>query len=243
MLRDPINQNILTWQGKLAGFQLLRTLRAGGLSSWATVCSTWVWVSQSQSRRNQWYPLGMDPKTKSVVEANEMVSMTSLFMLLGMCFRQLWLLEQPHSSIMAYHPRLQQVRGACADTDMWTWTEITTNMGAFGAPTQKKTKLWSCDNFILSLARVPTPADTHDPITGGVTGQAYPPEYGREVFAQWSARMANLDNDGHPEGQDALEGVNNDDIPERTDRQDLWEDAGLDDICRHIGVPFDRLLL
>ena len=55
--------------------------------------------------------------------------------------------------------------------------------------------------------------------------------------------MANLDNDGHPEGQDALEGVNNDDIPQYTDKQDLWEDAGLDNICRHIGVPFDRLLL
>ena len=172
-----------------------------------------------------------------------MVSMTSLYMLLGMAFEQLWLLEQPHSSVMIHHPRLVQVRQACGNK----WKEVTTHMGAFGAATMKKTKLWSCDDMVLDLKRVPTPADklrfaeaprlaTVDPITGGVSGskhlkasQAYPPEYGKMVFEAWNTRVANVDNNGaniDNDGFDDVDSIDDEDIP-AGEMLDLWPDTEL----------------
>lgn len=63
------------------------------------------------------------------------------------CKQCTWVLEQPRSSLMELHPYLQELK------DVFGWNAIHTFMGAFGAETQKPTKLKANCRWLNTLKR------------------------------------------------------------------------------------------
>ena len=102
-------QDFLTTAGLVTAVQWCRRLVSGGGTHWATVCSTWVWMSRRSTGRNKERVLGSD--TSAVRAANIMVSRCAMFLLFLMSKRCSWIVEQPVSSIMFLHPRMVEVSG------------------------------------------------------------------------------------------------------------------------------------
>ena len=134
-------------------------------------------------------------------DANVMVSRVSLRMLLGWCKLCDQMQEQPMSSVIFAHPRQKQVAKATQ------WNCLVTSMGAFGAATEKPTKLWSTCTWLNSLkkpytaSRQPGKTLVSRDAAGGITGipgalkesQTYPKGFGTEVgrlYTQWQQRRA-----------------------------------------------------
>ena len=67
-------QDIMRAASLIKLMQYLRRLRGGGLAHWATVCSSWIWVSRSCTKRSADCPLLQKPWSASVAKANCMVS-------------------------------------------------------------------------------------------------------------------------------------------------------------------------
>ena len=245
--------------GMLAAIQLFRALRYGGAHHWATVCSSWIWMSRGSTLRSDVFPLGFQKdgkkRCRSVAQGNLMVSNMSLFLLWSLAKRCLWIVEQPGSSLMWQHPRMQQVKKAvnsmCDKT--FKYTSVETTMGAFGAPTVKPTHLHSCSDCLLSLARTLTGAErdairaqcTEEVVTklddGRVAGgpdlkgtQEYPRGYGEacaDVLEAFQQRPEDLTASDVP--MPAA-------MPDMTD--DLWPDTSLENVCRLLRIPHDRLI-
>ena len=196
--RDPVMQHLMHASGFLAlivWFFKLKTGRA--LQFYGTVCSSWILLSRSSTKRSLFSPLG-DLKSATVVHANVMVSRVSLLMLLGWCKLCDQMQEQPMSSVIFAHPRQKQV------AKVTQWNCLVMSMGAFGAATEKPTKLWSTCTWLNSLKKPYTassqPAKTlvSRDAAGGITGipdalkesQTYPKGFGMEVgrlYTQWRA--------------------------------------------------------
>ena len=118
----------------------------GGLEHWGTVCSSWVWMCRSVSRRTAWNPLG-DQSRDFVMAGNIMVSRMCLILLVSCVRNVMYILEQPASSLMIMHPRLVYI------VDIFGGYTVNTYMGAFGAPTLKPTKLLSNQKWVAELKR------------------------------------------------------------------------------------------
>ena len=85
-------------------------LRCTGLSWFATVCSTWIWLSRSTTERSPSCPLGpqyLHYAGATVEQGNIQVARSALLMLLISCKGAFWMLEQPLGCIMKHHPALQ----------------------------------------------------------------------------------------------------------------------------------------
>jgi hypothetical protein len=83
-----------------------------------------------------------------------MVSRVSLLMLLAICLSLDVVLEQPGSSLMFRHPRVEQIvaLSACGGLRR-TLRLVATFMGSFGAPTAKLTMLLGTPPWLQSLKR------------------------------------------------------------------------------------------
>ena len=191
-------QNLMTAPGSLAfivWFYKLKTARA--LQLYGTVCSTWIWMSRASTKRSLEAPLS-DRGSATVVHSNVMVSRVSLLMLMGWCKMCDQMQEQPLSSLMFAHPRQKQV------ARFTQWNCVVMAMGAYGAATEKPTKLWSACSW-----KPYTPPPGSDPqlctrdASGGVTGipnalkesQTYPKGFGEEVcrlYTPWRASLKRL---------------------------------------------------
>ena len=151
---------------------------------------------------------------------------------------------------MHHHPRMKLVRRLLGSA----FRIANTNMGAFGGPTTTPTIIAGNISEIKMLERQLSDDDVvriklaageeglvdRDPITRVVSGrkalegsQAYPAAYGvavKDVFKKWQRNATTIDSsdDEHDD--------------EVRDPDDLWEDAGLDVVCRWLGVPCDRML-
>ena len=121
----------------------------GGGNHYATVCSSWVFLNRSSSKRFDVCPLGFPPEPQYVLDANAMVSIMALFWMWGIAAKTCTVLEQPLSSLMERHPRLVQVHGVLGKR----WFACTTAMGAFGGPTEKATNLYSDSPYVHRLRR------------------------------------------------------------------------------------------
>ena len=246
---DREAHDVICKEGMLHSCQLVRRLRRGGLETLGTVCSSWVFMSRSSTGRYEFAPLGVLPRSAVVEGANRMVAFMSLIMLWSTALSCSFILEQPATSIMYLHPRMQQVAAWFGDS----WSEVRTYMGAFGAPTPKPTILYSGHRYVKSLARTLTKEQkkgldpdvemsTRDEMTGAVTGgkdlkksQAYPVEYGQAVQAAFSRHDVEvIDSDG-----DQSDGTVDEDLC----TLDPWADAGMVELCQWLGVPADRLVL
>lgn len=153
VLHNALCHNFITKEGILHSCQLLRRLIVRGGSHYATVCSSWVFLNRSSSKRFDVCPLGFPPQAQYVLDANAMVSIMALYWLWSIAAKTCTVLEQPLSSLMDKHPRLVQVQNLLDKR----WIHITTSMGAFGGPTEKGTNLYSDSEYpAVVISWVPT---------------------------------------------------------------------------------------
>ena len=219
------------------------------LSHWGTVCSTWVFMNRANTKRFQSAPLGVEPRSQSVMDANRMVSVMCLMWLWSATRKIINILEQPSTSLMRWHPRLLQVR----DHFGQDFHMISTFMGAYGGPTAKPSHLYSDADFVRKLHRKCTDDDKvrfheegHQNVTrtetGGVCGgrdlkgsQAYPVEYGQQVATEFAKHLSQSTFTGIEDAPSSDE--------ETESEHDDWADANLGELCAWLRIPADRLMI
>ena len=101
--------DILTTLGWLKAVKLVLRLKVGGLLWSGTPCSSWVFVNRGTSRRCADRPMG-DASVPSVSTSNQIVARVCTLLLLAFARGAAWAMEQPGSSLMPQHRRLQQLR-------------------------------------------------------------------------------------------------------------------------------------
>ena len=237
--------DFISLEGMLTAFLwLCRCVHNAG-HHFATVCSTWIWLSRSSTLRSDAQPLGLVPRSETVNQANEQVSLMALYIWIIHAAGGSWVLEQPASSLMIEHPRMQQLKAYFKDR----WQETGFCMGAYGHQTLKPTKLYSCDACVQMLKK-DVPPELREKLTenekklasvdeiGGVTGgsdlkssQAYPMAYGAAVGKMFHTKRTSVQNVSDSDDD-------NDDF----NPTDLWEDTKLCKMARWAGVPTDRLM-
>ena len=99
------------------------------------VCSSWIFMSRGSTGRSEFNILGRP--TGCVLSANQMVSRASLLFWLGHTLGHTVVIEQPASSLMALHPRLQTIIGFI------TVYKVKTFLGHFRAESPKPIMLLS----------------------------------------------------------------------------------------------------
>ena len=130
-LYDPIYGNIMTYEGFVHAVVLVLRLRGcAALQFFGTVCSSWVWIVRSCTKRSVDNPLG-DRSNAFTEHGNVMVSRCCLLKLLGWAKGCSFMLEQPSSTLMPHHPRIEQVI-AVTGAQL-----VATCMGAFGGGAQR----------------------------------------------------------------------------------------------------------
>jgi len=246
--KDPRLMNFMTDEGFWNAIALARRVRPrDGIQTFATVCSTWVWISRSSTGRSLRNVLG-NVRSEVVAEANAMVSRMVL-LILFLCARCVaWLLEQPATSLMAQHPRMVMLKELSERTVGLTgFHEVHTSMGAFGAATKKPTRLYSSEEWVHEMRRAVPRDFARDPKKqtvkiakgGKVTGgpdlketQAYPDEYGRALLRSW---QRNLKTARHAYAEDEI----SEDSEEF--EEDAWADCELFNMLAGKGVRRDAM--
>ena len=144
IIRNAQYESISTATGFLTALNLVRRMRTAlAMAHFATVCSSWVWLSRGSTKRSNINVLGCS-SSASAQEGNLQVSRMVLLMMFIAAKRCKWVLEQPATSLMDRHPDMKVVA---------PWTEIRTWMGMFGATVKKPTKLFANTEMILQLHR------------------------------------------------------------------------------------------
>ena len=149
---DPVGMDILGDMGFCNAILLALQSAPGSFCMLAPVCSTWVFLNRGTSRRCRARPLG-DTRVVSVRQANIMVSRVCLLLYIFISKGVWWLLEQPVSSLLEYHPRMQEMATLHPMFRAFTW------LGAYGPGSPKGSILYSCHEFIGELYR-PITRDT-----------------------------------------------------------------------------------
>ena len=145
---------------------------------------------------------------------------------------------------------MQQLQKVFGDS----WTEVSTAMGAFGAPTLKPTKLISSSPSVGKLARAPTVEQREtikansevtavvNPVTGSVSGgcdlkaaQAYPAGYGEAVAIWFDDERGETDPISESDSDEENAGVH-------MEATDMWLDTGLRTVCAQLKVTHDRAI-
>ena len=203
-IRSIEHENLCSPGGWMTAFWHAMQLKYHGLASWATVCSSWIFLSCSCTGRSRAEPWGAPPGpgiTDATADGNTMAARMICVLMLLQARGCTWLLEQPESSVMEYIPEFSCLR-ACLK-------KVRTVMGAFNHDSRKGTTLLSCHDWHTALEKdlpfdfVPKKAMTKKFIdANGIarcTGipdelkesQAYTIEYARAVFEahrQWLQR-------------------------------------------------------
>jgi hypothetical protein len=106
-------------------------VKVAGVTLFAVVCSSWVFMNQATSGRDAFTPLG-NVRHLYVRDANVMVARASLLIRLCVARRVEWVLENPLSSMIHFHSRIQQLV-----RERFRMFRISLRLGDFGAPTAK----------------------------------------------------------------------------------------------------------
>ena len=189
-----------------------------------------------------------------MVEANIMVTRTVLLMLFFSARLIAWIVEQPASSLMWWHPRMQYLQRIAGELpDLTGFHKTSFPMDAYGADTQKPTTLCSSEPWVHNMA-TPLPksfkpnkdkqvvnksvnAVGHMQINGGkdLKGtQAYPDAYGRKVLSEW--KRARID-----ERVVGMAEVDDDSVCSDAFEEDPWEDAQMGSLCAGLGAASGRI--
>ena len=197
-ITERLHENLCTPSGWMTAFAYAMQLKPRGLASWATVCSSWIFLCKSCTGRSRAEPWGAPPGpgiTASTHDGNAMAARMICVLMLLQARQCTWLLEQPESSVMEYIPEFSYLK-MCI-------TKVKTVMGAFNHDSRKGTTLLSCHGWHKVLEKElppnfsPKKAMTTRFIDGNgiprCTGiasdlkesQAYTPEYAQAVYDAW----------------------------------------------------------
>ena len=192
----------------------------GGLVWSGQVCSTWVWLARSSTRRTWELPLG-NLLCPCVRAGNAMAARTSFFACFCYARGLDFVVEQPASSLLWRHDALRHVAFRARKLG-FTYHQISTFMSQFCAPTSKPTILTGNCSWLHALARdspgqcdersgtatVTVDENGRRQVTGDKTGalketQEYTREFGIAVHDAYPAVIINSDNlDIQHEGND-----------------------------------------
>lgn len=143
ILNDNVHQNILSAQGFLSATLHILSIADGGGMFAAPVCSSWVWLNRATSGRKNYDPNGADHEYVRL--ANIMVARVAMLIWLAHGLGHIWVLEQPQSSIMEMHKRMQEL---IAKTKVY---KVAVSLGRYGASTAKEIWLYSNYNNISTI--------------------------------------------------------------------------------------------
>ncbi|CAJ1447512.1 unnamed protein product [Effrenium voratum] len=122
-------------------------LQPGSGKLTAPICSTWVWISRGSTGRSRDRPLGSPERSPAVATANTLVSRLMIILMICSAKGIFWVLEQPQSSLMEWHPDFQKflkLPGMIVH-------KVSTSMQWFGAPSRKSTLLYSSHKEIEEI--------------------------------------------------------------------------------------------
>ena len=228
---DDVN----TTPGFVRALLFVLGLEPDGMLWAAPPCRTWVWIGRWQTQRSARNPLGSN--SGCVAEANVQVACVVLLILIGLLLHNVrfWF-EQPASSLIEGHPRVQQLQ-AILNSSMervFTWLQ------EYGAEACKPLHLWTnaehADTMYRKLVARPHVKTATVRMANGraqVTGiantltatAAYPKQFGLAV-AHHHAMHRVCFGEGVP--VDNLDGIQS--------SGDLWEDAQLPRVCADLGL-------
>ena len=166
-----------------------------------------------------------------------MVSRMTLILYLLQSKMVFYCYEQPGSSILWNHPRMEAFINCCDAYRCWTW------MGAFGGGSPKGTTLWSSRASVHKLSRaLPNKSWDHEmtkksylsngklSVSGGrdlKRSQAYTPEFGFSTLSMWLSEpetpKLNLDGAKIPNIWAPL-----------LNKKDRWDDAHVVEVMQYL---------
>lgn len=121
-------------------------LRPNALAVFAPVCSSFVWINRSTSGRSVSLPLG-NTELQHVQVGNLLAARTALLAWLVSWRHGWWIIEQPSSSVMIDHPRMQQL------VSHHTVYKHVVCMAWYGGTSMKRTHLYSNAMFLAEMDR------------------------------------------------------------------------------------------
>ena len=107
ILEDKVHQDFCGPLGFMQALLMMLRLSVQSLVHWDTCCSNWVWMSRSGTGRNKENPMG-EASNQKVQVANLMVSRMCCLQLVAFAKYAIMVLEQPASSMMPQHRRMQE---------------------------------------------------------------------------------------------------------------------------------------
>ena len=149
---DAEHCNFLNDRGLLTALGAIWRCKPGATVHWATVCSSWVTVNRFTSGRSVANIYGRADRPY-VAQANAMVSRMCLCILVAVALNLDWVLEQPLTSLMKQHPRMQAILGMSGAGAIKLVSEVHTLMGAFGGFSPKPTMLIGTPRWLEDLKR------------------------------------------------------------------------------------------
>lgn len=232
--------------------------QGGGISHWATVCSSWVFMSRDSTGRSSERPEGYQSRP-CVAIGNCQVSRMCLILAFFAATLRHWILEQPATSIMREATWMKWVRRISPTFHIRTW------LGMYGAATMKPTQLESGSAWSLRLHRQRDSTrdaewaavegvhhETPDSTSGRirVTGhsglkrsQEYPKGYGQEVLRQFAQGRAELtEPPADDDGSDSIDIDWDKFASQRAFHNVDWRAANLEDIAEFLSIPMERPL-
>jgi len=144
--KHGMEHNILTPLGFLFCLNAVMHIKRHGFLFLAPPCSTWVFLSTSSTGRRKHNAMG-DKNNKNVKSQNRLVS--RLCHIIWMAHKR-WvfvIIEQPMDSCMHLHPRLANI------LQRFRMETVKLDMGAYGAFSQKPTKLWGTAPWLHKLTK------------------------------------------------------------------------------------------
>ena len=264
VLRHNKFENILTTEGFLTALNRVRCCRDLGLTHWATVCSTWVYLSRSSTGRSSSNP-GGDTSVRCVRSANCMAMRVSYLLVLSVALFQIYVHEQPLTSLLSAFQPFVWARTVIRDALGGSWEEVFLWMASYGHELCKPTVLITNTTAFRKLYKplssemrttldasvgvqhLPDNVDTLRRRVTGKTGglklsQEYPAEYGSEVFKLWEEHHAETIE----EHDVVMEEDSDEEVPwdswQAASVACSWPEARLAAIGEMLNVPHDRPL-
>ena len=231
--------NIMTVRGFIAALVWTMRLKSElAIQHMGIVCSSWVWMSRASTGRSSSDPMG-DNSSAVVRHANCMVARCCIIIYLAAARLVTTMVEQPASSLMEKHDRMQTLMSKLS------WRKVRTYMGSFGGETMKATMMYGGMKWLTQLAReMPskdfTAAKTlvarneHGQVTGANSIQK---GLGKQspTCTRGPGRKKHPHNDTNPLGELTV-------FPEKDpDNHDTWPDAELDEVADYCQLPVSHM--
>ena len=152
------HMNLTTVEG--LGLAVVMALRVvcGGLMFLGPQCSTWVWMSRSQTKRSQSRPLG-DASSACVREGNDLNAAVALVCAIAHEMGVFWVLEQPSTSLFCSTAAMSRT---IATTQA---ARASFAMSLYGHTSRKHTLLYGTPPWLHSYQARATKRSNTEPLT------------------------------------------------------------------------------